>query len=178
MQRVGDLLKLFLSKRLDREGERMAELVAAWPEAAGDAAAHVRVRDLRSGTIVAEADHPGWSQLLLMRKSSILRRLRERFPELDLREIRVMAGPRAPEGQVGGGMAARGRERGWGGKPSPGDPGIEESLERLPDEGLRRSLRSLYEEAADGGERPEGRDKEGPGGKQGSRIDNPGSGGV
>jgi hypothetical protein len=143
VQRIGELLKLFLSRRLDREGERMAELVAAWPEAAGDAAAHVRVRDLRGGTIVVEADHPGWAQLVGMRKSTMLRRLRERFPDLGLEDIRVVAGARGPE------SAGTGRRpsKALGENPPPRPEGIEEQLGRVPDEGLRKSLRALYDEA-------------------------------
>lgn len=148
MQRVGDLLKAFLSSRLTHDGERVVELVAAWQEVAGDASAHVRVRDLRSGIIVLEADHPGWGQLMGMRKPAILRVLRERFPEMDLRDVRVVVGPGVPAADrppPPGGRNAQ-EEPGGDQKPVQAEP-IDDVLARVPDEGLRRSLRALYEEA-------------------------------
>lgn len=147
MQRIGELLKAFLSSRLTHDGERVVELVAAWHEMAGTASAHVRVRDVRSGIVVLEADHPGWGQLMGMRKPSILKVLRERFPEMDLKDIRVVVGSGAPAADRPAAPAESHPQGETGGTRPVQTPPIDEVLDRVPDEGLRRSLRALYDEA-------------------------------
>jgi hypothetical protein len=92
---------------------------------------------------VLEADHPGWGQLMSMRKPAILKVLRERFPEMDLRDVRVVVGSGAP---------AAPRPPAPGGTEAQKEP-IDDVLARVPDEGLRRSLRALYEET----DRPSGK---------------------
>ena len=151
MRRVGDLLRAFLAGRLSSEADRVIELVEAWRELGGQAAQHVRVRDIRGGAVVLEADHPGWGQLVSLRRTELLRRLRERFPEMELRELRIVAG--------GGG---RGNVPGAGkgqGKPGRGGPADREEMDRVlsevPDGELRRALRALYEKAREpGGSEP------------------------
>lgn len=156
MRRVGELLKAFLSSRLSQEGESVLSLVEAWREVAGEAAPHVRVRDFRSGSVVLEADHPGWGQLVSLRAASLVKELQARLPELEVRSLRVTVS-RIP------GEAARTPERAGGEQPSGTDPSpkaeagaIEETLSGVPDEGLRRALRALYEKA-DGSEDRAGR---------------------
>ena len=155
MKRVGELLKAFLSQRLSREGESMLELVAAMRELAGDAAPHLRVRDVRSGTVLIEADHPGWGQLVSLRKPELLRALQGRFPEMEIRDIRVTVGTGAGDAKPSAlGRESRAPRRGAAGSDATPSSPIEDVLARLPDDGLRRSLRGLYERADGPGESP------------------------
>jgi hypothetical protein len=68
-------------------------LFGGWQEIAGPSLAeHCRAYEVRHRCLLVEADHPGWMQLLLMQKKAILAKLRERFPQLGLRDIRVRVG--------------------------------------------------------------------------------------
>jgi len=77
-------------------------LFGGWQELAGPSLAeHCRAYEVRHHSLLVEADHPGWMQLLLMQKKAILARIRQRFPQLELRDIRVRFGGAKPA------MAAR-----------------------------------------------------------------------
>jgi hypothetical protein len=143
MRRIGDLLKVFLGGRLSAKEEQTVELVSACREILGAAGRHARLRDVRGVTLVLEVDHPGWGQLILLRKPEVLRRLSERFPDLDLRELKVVAGP---------GESTRLRPRSRVGVDGGPPPAIADALESVRDEGLRASLRRLYERSAKGDE--------------------------
>jgi hypothetical protein len=82
-----------------------------------------------------------------MRKTSILKVLRERFPEMDLRDVRVVVGPGAPAAVPTTPSGAADGKKAAGSPASAPSESIEDVLARVPDEGLRRSLRALYEEA-------------------------------
>lgn len=75
-------------------------LFGGWQEIAGPSLAeHCRAYEVRHHSLLVEADHPGWMQLFLMQKKPILARIRQRFPQLDLRDIKVRvnaAGARSP----------------------------------------------------------------------------------
>jgi hypothetical protein len=156
LKRVGELLKAFLSSRLSQEGESVLSLVEAWREVAGEAAPHVRVRDFRSGTVVLEADHPGWGQLVGLRAASLVKGLQTRVPELEIRSLRVTVS-RIPAEPARTLERAGGEQSSGTGPPPKAESGaIEETLSAVPDEGLRRALRALYEKA-DGSEDRAGR---------------------
>ncbi len=146
MRRVGEILKQFLAGKLSGEAERTVELVTACKEILGDAGRHARVRDVRASTLVLEVDHPGWGQLVALRKTEILRLLAQRFPEMHLGELRVVVGS---GGSSGG--AERRHDRSGRRLPAGVDTGPSQSIEialaDVHDEALKRSLRALYEEA-------------------------------
>ncbi len=72
-------------------------LFGGWQEIAGPSLAeHCRAYEVRHHSLLVEADHPGWMQLLLMQKKAILARIRQRFPQLELRDIRVRVGGAKP----------------------------------------------------------------------------------
>ena len=68
----------------------------AWPQPEPDnsgfedvpaAAVHSRIKELERGTLVIEADHPGWIQILQTKQGSLLSAVRRRYRELDIRGI-------------------------------------------------------------------------------------------
>ena len=72
-------------------------LFGGWQEIAGPSLAeHCRAYEVRHHSLLVEADHPGWMQLLLMQKKAILARIHQRFPQLELRDIRVRVGGAKP----------------------------------------------------------------------------------
>ena len=61
--------------RLD-DPDDVAAVMAAWPEAVGDAvAAHVRPRRLHDGVLLVEVDAPVWATQLRYLEEDVLRRL-------------------------------------------------------------------------------------------------------
>ena len=51
------------------------------------AAVHSRIKELERGTLLIEADHPGWIQILQTKQSRLLSVVRRRYKELDIRGI-------------------------------------------------------------------------------------------
>ena len=51
------------------------------------AAVHSRIKELERGTLVIEADHPGWIQILQTKQGGLLSAVQRRYKELDIRGI-------------------------------------------------------------------------------------------
>jgi hypothetical protein len=111
MRKAGDILSDIFSERFDPEFagrvKSVSDLFSSWEEVAAEAdiaaaAAHSRVADNDRGTVLIEADHPGWVQLLQTRQARLLEILQNRHgKELEIRDIsfrlsRRPAAPRAP----------------------------------------------------------------------------------
>jgi len=43
---------------------------------------------VKRGAVLVEVDHPGWLQMLQLKKSQLLKNIRKRYPELEIRDIR------------------------------------------------------------------------------------------
>jgi hypothetical protein len=138
VRRIGELVRVFLAGRLTGEEERVATLVTACREVLGEAGGHARVRDIRGHSLVLEMDHPGWAQLVAMRKGDILRHLAMRAPWAEIRELRLIIGGPAERPS----QKARIRRSTGAGKSKPSLP-----VEGIRDERLRRALSSLYDQA-------------------------------
>jgi hypothetical protein len=62
-----------------------------WDEIAGhDLAAHARLAEIEDDVLLVETDHPAWSQMISLQKKKIVGRIEKEFPELHIRDIRVM----------------------------------------------------------------------------------------
>ncbi len=123
-------------------------LFGGWQELAGPSLAeHCRPYEVRHHALLVEADHPGWMQLLLMQKKPILARIRQRFPELELRDLKVTVntrrtGPPQPPAQVPR-PAPEARPPASAG---PARPETRQALESVGDPELREKLRLLLQE--------------------------------
>ena len=75
-RRLGEALsKVASDLRLD-DPEDVAAVMAAWPDAVGDAvAAHVRPRRLHDGVLLVEVDAPVWATQLRYLEEDVLLRL-------------------------------------------------------------------------------------------------------
>jgi hypothetical protein len=132
-------------------------LFGGWQEIAGPSLAeHCRAYEVRHHSLLVEADHPGWMQLFLMQKKPILARIRQRFPQLDLRDIKVRvnaagarsAGKPRPLAQAQVPQAAPEAPSVPPSTP-PGIPPsaeIQEALAPVGDPDLREKLRLLLQE--------------------------------
>lgn len=171
MERAGDLLEAFLRLHDITGGEEYVAFFKSWHRIVGtDIAAHTRVTDIRNGALKVEVDHPGWMQMLQMRKDEIVRKVAAKYPQLEvgnihMRLVGAFSGPgpgtgaaseRAArkEGDAGGAGAdaERGPESGEadsraGGEAPPSredSKNAREALERIEDEGFRETLSRLY----------------------------------
>ena len=85
---AGDILKeLFASIKLDQRKETLFDV---WPSLVGEEAAeHLKIKDIKGKTLTLETDHPGWIQVAQHRKNEILEKIRERFPDKNIDNIKI-----------------------------------------------------------------------------------------
>ncbi|NLZ77187.1 MAG: DUF721 domain-containing protein [Spirochaetales bacterium] len=66
-------------------------LSASWEEIVGpEISPHVKVVDIRHGSLVLRADHPSWANLVLLQKKRIVKAVRDRYPSLGIRTLHVL----------------------------------------------------------------------------------------
>jgi hypothetical protein len=153
MDKAGDILKEFLSFYNFEGGEKYVALFSSWRKMAGDdIAAHSRIVDLRKGALLVEVDHPGWMQMLQIKREEILKKLAAKYPDLGIRMIHAklakegqfsrLSPPSREEGfPQGQPPAARTPLPGSGEKPETSREGT--SFEAVREEELKNSLARL-----------------------------------
>jgi hypothetical protein len=83
-----------LARVLDEKNRKLAQTYSTifgdWEQIVGDSLAeHSRIYEIANKSLFIEVDHPGWMQLLLMKKPQILRTMKRKVPVLDIKDIRV-----------------------------------------------------------------------------------------
>jgi hypothetical protein len=83
-----------LARVLDEKNRRLAQtyssIFGAWSQIVGESLAeHSRIYEIANRDIFIEVDHPGWMQLLLMKKPQILRTVKRKVPSMNVKDIRV-----------------------------------------------------------------------------------------
>lgn len=72
------------------EGEMYVSFFNSWNKIAGtDISNHSRLSDIKNGILYIEVDHPGWIQLIQLRKKEILKKTKSMFPQLEINDIRI-----------------------------------------------------------------------------------------
>jgi hypothetical protein len=80
----------FDAHQIDMAGEYHS-FFSSWKDLAGiDLAAHSKPRDIKNEILIVEADHPCWMQMITMKKREILREVRRRFPQIRIKDVRVV----------------------------------------------------------------------------------------
>lgn len=88
MRNAGDALHQLL-KTYDLEGKVGGSIFNAWKDIAGpEVSSHSKVKDIRNQVLLVEVDHPGWIQLMHMKKKQVLASVRRKYPELGIMDIR------------------------------------------------------------------------------------------
>lgn len=91
MKKAGDILGDYMRNFHINMENRYSSVFKSWANIAGeDMLSHSSVKDINNGILIVEADHPGWIQLLQMRKKKILKNVRKNYPELDIVDIRFI----------------------------------------------------------------------------------------
>ena len=90
MKKAGDLLRDFFDN-LGPGGKKGESFFSSWELIAGkDISLYTRIKDLRKGTLYIEAEHPGWVQIVELKKKLLIMRINELFPEKKINDIRVV----------------------------------------------------------------------------------------
>lgn len=87
-RQAGDILKeLFSSMKISRREETIFD---AWPDLVGEEAAeHLKIQDIKGKTLLLTADHPGWVQMAQLKKNEILEKIKGRFPDKYIDNIKI-----------------------------------------------------------------------------------------
>ena len=90
MKKAHDILKSLLENYSVQEGQTYHSFFRSWARIAGpDVAAHSKVEDIRAGVVIVEVDHPGWIQMIQMKKNPILKKIQQLYPELGIKDLRL-----------------------------------------------------------------------------------------
>ena len=93
MKKASELIEqVFLSiDSKQPEEKKYVSIFKSWEQIAGtDLASHSVVKEIEGTILIIEVDHPGWSQLVTIQKKSILRKIQNMFPELEILRIRIV----------------------------------------------------------------------------------------
>jgi predicted nucleic acid-binding Zn ribbon protein len=100
MKKASDILRGLLTDKQAAAAGEWSSFFSGWQKIAGtDIAAHSRVNDVKRGVVVIEVDHPGWLQILQLKKEKILQTMQRNYPELGIENIRIFVGNSKPRGQ-------------------------------------------------------------------------------
>jgi len=90
MKKAGDLLKEFFDN-LGIPSKNPENIYSCWKEMSGkEIAENSRVIDIKNEIIIVETNHPGWIQIINLKKEQIVKKINEKFPEKGIREIKVI----------------------------------------------------------------------------------------
>lgn len=94
MKKVSEILSRYFDTHGVQEGDTYADFFASWREIAGPGLCdHTQVVDIKNGMAIVHVDHPGWMQKLSFKKQSILQRLQQRYPELQITNVLMKCVP-------------------------------------------------------------------------------------
>jgi len=88
-----DVLDMLLARLHCDESNPYARLSRNWMEIVGpDLAPHMKIMDVRGHSLVLVADHPAWTNLVLLRKRQIIARVQAQYPQLDITQLQIRMG--------------------------------------------------------------------------------------
>ncbi len=145
MRKAEDLIQSFLDSIGQAEGGSYSTLFRTWPEIVGEhIAAHSAPVDVRGTSLVIETDHPGWTQMIMIKQATILAQLKRRVPEITITGVTVRV--RNDGGSTS--HEAQAPEPAIEPAPPPTPPSADEkqALERIKDDEMRQTLRRLRDD--------------------------------
>lgn len=88
MKKAGDLVREIIDKC--SQGVRYLGIFKGWDDLVGqDLASHTKVKDIEQGYVLVEVDHPGWMYRLQLKERRILKSIRLKYPELDIKGLKL-----------------------------------------------------------------------------------------
>ena len=156
MERASDILQSFMRMYNLEGGGEYVRFFQSWHRIVGtDLASHSQPVDIRNEALLVEVDHPGWLQMLHMKKERILRQIAKEFPDLTVQNLQmrlVSAGDWSHPQETadtssrssGGSKRSHSSEETTSETVASQDQ--EEALSKIKDEKLRSTLERLYRE--------------------------------
>lgn len=90
MKKAADILARVLDDKNRKLAQSYSSIFGGWEQIVGiSLAEHSHIYEIDNRSLFIEVDHPGWMQLLLMRKQQILGALKRKVPSLKVDDIRV-----------------------------------------------------------------------------------------
>jgi hypothetical protein len=90
LKKAADILARVLDDKNRKLAQTYSSIFGSWEQIVGQSLAeHSRIYEIINKSLFIEVDHPGWMQLLLMRKQQILRVVSRKFTSLDVKDIRI-----------------------------------------------------------------------------------------
>jgi hypothetical protein len=90
VKKAAEILARVLDEKSRKLGQTYSSIFGTWSEIAGESLAeHSRIYEIANRNLFIEVDHPGWMQLLLMKKPQILRVVKRKYPAIDVKDIKI-----------------------------------------------------------------------------------------
>ncbi|MCD6120805.1 MAG: DUF721 domain-containing protein [Spirochaetales bacterium] len=90
MEKAGNILKkYFETLNIDKKTGSVS-LFRGWNAIVDSGlASHSEVIEIEKSIIFIRVDHPGWAQTIAFKKKNILKKIKKKYPDLDIKDIRV-----------------------------------------------------------------------------------------
>jgi hypothetical protein len=90
VKKAADILARVLDDKNSKLAQHYSSIFGGWDRIVGPSLAeHSRIYEIANRSVFIEVDHPGWMQLLLMKKQQILGALKRKAPSLEVGDIRI-----------------------------------------------------------------------------------------
>ena len=95
MKKIGEILSEYLRKRGWPSHDPCSRIFLEWKTLVGEPLCdHTEPVEISDGILHIKADHPGWIQMVSLKKAYLLERIREMAPGADITEIKSQLGIR------------------------------------------------------------------------------------
>jgi hypothetical protein len=90
VKKAAEILARILDEKGREIGTTYSSVFGGWSWIVGESLAeHSRVYEVKNRNLFVEVDHPGWMQLLLMKKPQILRSVKRKYSALNIRDVKI-----------------------------------------------------------------------------------------
>lgn len=90
MEKAGDIIKkYFETLNIDKKTGTVS-IFRGWNAIVDSGlASHSKVIEIEKSVLFVKVDHPGWAQTIIFKKKNILRKIKKKYPNLNVKDIRV-----------------------------------------------------------------------------------------
>jgi hypothetical protein len=90
VKKAAEILARILDEKSRKIGTTYSSVFGGWSWIVGESLAeHSRVYEVKNRNLFIEVDHPGWMQLLFMKRPQILRSVKRKYPALNIRDVKI-----------------------------------------------------------------------------------------
>ncbi|MBN1797828.1 MAG: DUF721 domain-containing protein [Spirochaetales bacterium] len=143
MERAGDLLKNVFKGSLSQEGRRYSSFFKSWERILGkELAGNVKLIDIKKDILLVTASHPGWMQMVYMKRKKLLALINKLYPELSIKKIKISLASGGRENIQAGTKESQEKEHVENDPASEID--LKKELKTLENSELKYILKKLY----------------------------------